>query len=101
MSKYLMVVYGPSADSEEERMAGMADMARWYGSLGAALVDPGAPFSGAKTVSADGIGDAIGPNATGYNVVQAESLEAATTLAAGCPLLKHGRKITVFETIPM
>jgi hypothetical protein len=101
MKKYLFVVYGPSADSDQDRAAGMALMAEWYRSLGPALIDPGAPFTGAKTVSDDGVGDAIGLNATGYNMVQAESLEAATKLAGLCPLLKHGRNVTVFETLPM
>lgn len=101
MKKYLLVVYGPNADNEAERGAGMAMMAEWYRSLGSALVDPGAPFTGAKTVSANTVAAAIGPNATGYNIVQAESIEAATGLAAKCPLLAHGRQITVFETLPM
>jgi hypothetical protein len=101
MNKYLFVVYGPAADSEEERAQGMALMAEWYRSLGDALVDPGAPFTAARTVSDHGIGDAVGPNATGFNMVQAESLEAALDLASRCPLLKHGRQVTVFETLPM
>ncbi len=101
MKKYLFVVYGPTADSEQDRAAGMALMAEWYRSLGSALVDPGAPFSEARTVSDEGVGDAIGPNATGYNMIQAESLEAAVKLAARCPLLKHGRQVSVFETLPM
>jgi len=101
MKKYLFVVYGPSADSEQDREVGMALMAEWYRSLGPALVDQGAPFTGARTVSDGGVGDAIGPNATGYTMVQAESLEAATRLAGLCPLLKHGRQVTVFETLPM
>ena len=101
MKKYLFVVYGPSADNAEERAVGMAEMAAWYGSLGSALIDPGAPFTSAKTVSARGVGDAVGPNATGYNMVQAESLAAATELAKGCPMLEHGRQITVFETFAM
>jgi hypothetical protein len=101
MKKYLLVVYGPSADSEADRAAGMAMMADWYRSLGAALVDPGAPFTEAKTVSGNGVGPAVGPNATGYNVVQAESMAEATSLAAKCPLLAHGRQISVFETLPM
>lgn len=54
-----------------------------------------------EDVSADGVGEAIGPNATGYTMVQAESLEAATTLARGCRLLKHGRMVTVIGTLPM
>ena len=101
MRKFLLVVYGPSADSEADRAAGMAMMADWYRSLGPAPVDPGAPFTGAKTVSGKAVGPAVGPNATGYNIVQAESMEAAVELAAKCPLLAHGRQISVFETLPM
>ena len=100
MSKFLFIVYGPPAESEGERAAGMAAMAEWYKSLGQALVDPGAPFIGASTVSEAGIEDgAIGPNASGYNFVQAASLAAAAELARGCPLLKHGRQITVYEAL--
>lgn len=100
MKKYLFVVYGPRAEGEGERAAGMAEMASWYRSLGSALVDPGAPFTGARTVSQNGVENAAnGPNASGYNIVQAGSLDAAAELAQGCPLLKHGRRITVFEAL--
>ena len=101
MKKYLLVVYGPAAENEAERATGMAMMADWYRSLGPALVDPGAPFTATKTVSANAVGPAIGPNATGYNIVQADSMDAAAGLAAKCPLLAHGRQIGVFETLPM
>jgi len=101
VKKYLFVVYGQSADNVEERDGGMALMAQWYGALGSALVDPGAPFTAARTVSSDGVGNAVGPHATGYNVVQAESLDDAVALAEKCPLLAHGRKVTVFETLSM
>lgn len=99
MNKYLFVVYGPRAENEGERAAGMVEMAGWYQSLGTALIDPGAPFTGARTVSQNGVeAGPIGPNAAGYNLVQVSSLAAATELAEGCPLLKHGRRIIVFET---
>ena len=102
MKRFLFVVYGPRAENEAERSMGMAEMATWYRSLGSALVDPGAPFVGAKNVSDAGVEDGpIGPNASGYNFVQAESLDAAADLAKGCPLLKAGRRITVFETFAM
>ncbi len=72
MKTYLFVVYGPTAEGEGERAAGMAEMASWYKSLGSALVDPGAPFTGAKTVPQNGVENgANGPNASGYNMVQA------------------------------
>jgi hypothetical protein len=101
VKKYLLVVYGANAENEQDRTAGMAMMADWYRSLDSALMDPGAPFTAASTVSATGTGSAIGPNATGYLVVQADSLEAATGLAKLCPLLEHGRQVTVFETLAM
>jgi hypothetical protein len=102
MKKFLLVVYGPAAENEADRGAGMAEMATWYKSLGSTLVDPGAPFTGAKTVSDNGAENGPnGPNASGYSIVQAASLDAAAELARGCPLLKHGRRITVFETFAM
>ncbi len=97
--KYVMLVYGPMAENEAERAAGMAEMAAWYRTLGKALVDPGTPFTGGvKTVSQAGVKDGpIGSQATGYNIVEAASLDAATQLAEGCPLLKAGRQIAVYE----
>ncbi|TME89635.1 MAG: hypothetical protein E6I43_00360 [Chloroflexi bacterium] len=97
--KYVLLVYGPMAENEAERVAGMAEMAAWYRTLGKALVDPGTPFTGGvKTVSRAGVKNApIGSQATGYNIVEAASLDAATQLAEGCPLLKAGREIVVYE----
>lgn len=97
--KYILVVYGPMAENEAERAAGMAEMAEWYRTLGPALLDPGSPFTGGvKTVSQHGVKDGpIGSQATGYSVVEAPSLSAATELAKGCPLLKAGRQVVVYE----
>jgi len=97
--KYVLLVYGPMAETEAERAAGMAEMAAWYRTLGKALVDPGSSFTGGvKTVSQAGVKNGpIGSQATGYNIVAAASLDAATQLAEGCPLLKAGRQIVVYE----
>lgn len=97
--KYVLVVYGPMAENEAERATGMAEMAEWYATLGPALVDPGSPFTGSvKTVSQNGVKDGpIGSQATGYNIVEANSLAVAAELAKGCPLLKAGRQIAVYE----
>jgi hypothetical protein len=97
--KYVMLVYGPMAENEAEREAGMAEMANWYRSLGPRLIDPGGPFTGAvNTVSQQGVKDGpIGLQATGYNLIEAKSLFAATELAKGCPLLKAGRQVVVYE----
>ena len=102
MNRYMLVIYGPPAEDEAQRRGGMEMMAAWYGSLGPALVDTGAPFTGVRAVLDGGVKDGgIGPNATGYCVVQAESLDAAVELAQRCPLLQHGRQINVFETLAM
>ena len=98
----MVVVYGPPAEDEAQRSAGMEMMAAWYRALGSALVDQGAPFTGVRAVSDGGIEEeAIGPNASGYTLIQAESLDEAARLASGCPLLQHGRRINVFETFAM
>lgn len=97
--KYVLLVYGPMAENEAERAAGMAEMAQWYRTLGPALVDPGSPFTGAvRTVNQQGEKEGpIGAQATGYNIVEAESLPAAVEMAQGCPLLLAGRQIAVYE----
>jgi hypothetical protein len=53
-------------------------------------------------VRADGsIGD-VPPSgmASGYSIVQAGSLDEATALAKGCPVLSSGGEIEVYEAFP-
>jgi hypothetical protein len=97
--KYVMLVYGPMAENEAERAAGMAEMAEWYRTLGPALIDPGSPFTGGvKTVSQRGVKDGpIGSQATGFNIVEAASLAEAAEMAKGSPLLQAGRQIAIYE----
>ena len=38
---------------------------------------------------------------TGYSVLKADSLAAATTLAKGCPVLAHGGAVEVYEVYPV
>ena len=102
MKNYLVMVYGAPAETEAERSMGMQLMADWYRALGPALVNPGAPFVGVRGVTARGVEEkTIGPNASGYAMIQADSLDGAAELARGCPLLEHGREINVFETFAM
>ena len=37
-------------------------------------------------------------SATGYSVIEADSLDAATDLAKGCPVLAGGASVGVYET---
>ena len=60
------------------------------------MLDPGAPVGQRASVG----GDSPDP-ATGYSLLEADSLEAATALAEGCPVLESGGRVEVAETIAM
>jgi len=90
----------PVAADEAERNAQMAKWGQWFGQLGSALVNPGAPTGTAKTVGAGGsISDGGSRGLTGYSVVAADSLDAAVELAKGCPVLETGGAVDVYEAI--
>ena len=42
---------------------------------------------------------AAGGSASGYSVLQADSLDAAVAMSKGCPVLQGGATITVYETL--
>jgi len=87
--------------SEAEQKAIMDDWTAWFGKLGSALVDGGNPFTPmAKSIASDGkVSDGpVGAMASGYSVIKADSLDAAVAMAKGCPVLKGGARISVFET---
>ena len=100
MTKYLLAYKGGSIPaSEQEQKAAMAAWGQWFGSLGTAVVDGGNPFGRSRAVAATGSRGDGASALTGYSVLQAESLEAAASLAAGCPILKNGGTGDVYETI--
>jgi hypothetical protein len=100
MAKYLFAyVGGTMAETEEGRQAAMAAWGTWFGALGPAIVDAGNPFGPAATVSAPGsVSDGGTAGLTGYSVLSADSLAAASKLAEGCPVLSSGGSVEVYET---
>ena len=102
MAKYVLVYHGGSMpETEEETAVVMQAWTAWYEGLGAAVADPGNPFTPmAKNIAPDGtVSDGpVGSMASGYTILQADSLDAATEMARGCPVLKGGGSISVFET---
>ncbi len=104
MANYLLAYHGGGMpETEEEGAAVMAAWEAWYGKLGAAIVDGGAPTGQAKTVAADGtVSDGGGANpVSGYTVISAGDFDAATALAKGCPILAEGGSVEVAETVDM
>jgi len=104
MSDFVLLYRGGSTpESEKERAAAMEAWTSWFGELGSAVKDGGNPFAEtARHVRGDGsIGDVPASGmATGYSIVQAGSLDEATTLAKGCPVLQGGGEIEVYEVFP-
>jgi hypothetical protein len=102
MTDYLLLYGGGGMpETEEEQAAVMQAWNNWMDGLGPALKDAGNPFNpgAAKTIGADGsIRDGDG-TASGYSIIQADSLDAATDLAKGCPVLEGGATISVYETL--
>lgn len=102
MSKYLLLYTGGAGmmETEEERAAVMGQWGEWYGRLGPAIVDGGNPFSpAAKRLTSDGrVLDGVeGEIASGYTIISADSLDQAAQSAQGCPVLRSGGTITVYE----
>jgi hypothetical protein len=96
MAKYLFVYHGGSmAATDEERQEAMARWGAWFGELGAAVVDAGAPIADRRNVGAD---DGANP-ATGYSVIEASSLDDAAAKAQGCPVIANGGSVEVGECI--
>jgi hypothetical protein len=101
MVNYLLLYSGgsmPASDAEQKQV--MEAWGKWVGALGTSLVDGGNPFTPqAKTIAHDGkVSDGPAGMASGYSVVKANSMAEAVKMAEGCPVLKGGAKIMVFET---
>jgi hypothetical protein len=100
--KYLLVFYGggmPETPAAQARV--MKQWTTWFTKLGPAVADPGNPFSGkVNKIKPDGTTSKgpVGSRATGYTILEADSLEKATKMAKGCPVIKGGASIAVYET---
>ena len=101
MATYLLVYHGGSMpETEEERGSVMQAWGDWFGKLGGALKDPGNPVSQTRTIDSSGAVSNGGGNghASGYSIIEADSLDSAVALAKGCPVLLGGATIEVAET---
>lgn len=105
MGKYMLLYTGGpgmAADPKEQERI-MAEWGAWYGKMGPAVIDGGAPFGESLHLAGDGVGE--GPlgdmPATGYTLIEAKSLDAAATATEDHPHLSHDGQVQVFECIDM
>jgi hypothetical protein len=105
MAKFVLLYSGGGMpETEEENARVMKAWEDWYASLGAAVLDGGDPFTPeAKSVASDGtISDGPGSlMASGYTILEAESLDEAAKMATSCPILQSNGTVSVFGTIQM
>ena len=105
MANYLVLYSGGMGMETEPDLQQqiMMEWGAWYEKMGPAIVDGGAPFSESKHVTSGSTGD--GPlsatPATGYTVISADSLDAATAACDGHPHVNHGGQIEVFTCVDM
>jgi hypothetical protein len=98
MGKFVLAYQGGSmAETEAEQEKVMAEWGAWFGSLGAAVVDGGAPFGASAAVGGGGAKAGL----TGYSILEASDLDAAVKLAEGCPILSGGGTVDVYEALDM
>lgn len=102
MGNFVLAYKGGSmAETPEAQDAAMKAWTGWFGELGSAVVDGGNPFGASTAVQSDGSKGAPTAGLTDYSVLQADSLELAAKLAAGCPVLASGGTVEVYEALPM
>ena len=104
MAKYLFVYHGgKKAESEEDLAKGLDAWGKWFGSMGAAVIDGGNPVGESSTVNPDGsVSNNGGANpASGYSLIEAADLDDALAKAKGCPILESGGSIEVAVAIDM
>ena len=97
MAKFLYLYTGgsPPASQEEGKKVMEAWMA-YFGRMGPKIVDGGAPLGGRQSVAG-----APSSGASGYSIIQADSLAEAVSLTDGHPHLMSGGAIEVLETVPI
>lgn len=105
MAKYMLTYHGEMSmedmPTDPEAIGQMmAVWGAWYESMGEGLVDGGAPFSVSTAIDANGSIDAPA-KLTGYTIVEAPDMAAATEMAKGCPVLPNGHSVQISEAMDM
>jgi hypothetical protein len=96
MKKFVYLFHDQWEPMKEAQEAWM----NWFAEIGESVVDSGNPFGLGREVTLSGSRD-LGKNgatATGYAIVNADSMEGAEKLLANCPFKTSVR---IYEAMPM
>ncbi|MDH3260504.1 MAG: hypothetical protein OEM81_14120 [Acidimicrobiia bacterium] len=96
MKKFVFLYYGYAEPTQETMDAWMA----WFGTVGEHLVDSGNPFGPGREVTTGTTNEltAEASPITGYSIVNADSMDDAEKLLAGCPIIDSVR---IYEATSM
>ena len=107
MPKFMMVYKGEATDmsdmTEEQSQEVMAQWGEWMQKAGPRLADVGTPLGEGTSIVDDG-SSGTAMSLSGYSIVEADDMAAATALAEGHPYLSDGGgnyAIDVFEMLPV
>ncbi len=103
MSQYVIVYLGgEEPSSPEEGQKRFSKYMEWLSSLGDSAVSPANPLKNTNTVNSDGtVTTGSTTSMSGFTVIEADSIEAALSIAKACPFLDTGGTLEVSELIQM
>jgi len=103
MPQYAIVYLGgDQPSSPEEGKQHMAKYREWLSSLGNSVVSPANPFKNTNTVNSDGtVTTGSTTFMSGYTIIEADSMDAALSIAKACPFLDIGGSLEVSELMKM
>jgi hypothetical protein len=103
MPQYVIVYLGgDQPSSPEEGKQHFSKYMDWLSSLGDSAVSPANPFKDTHTVNPDGsVTTGSTTTMSGYTIIEADSMEAALSIAKACPFLDIGGTLEVSELVEM
>ncbi len=103
MPQYIMTYLGGDhPDNPEAGQRHFAKYMEWLGSLGEAAVSPANPLKDTRTVNPDAsVSEGGSSGMSGYTIVEADSMDAALTMAKNCPFLEINGSLEVSELVEM
>ncbi len=102
MPKFVLLYSGGQmAEAPEDQEAAAQAWGAWFGALGDSVVDIGNPFGSSSTITTDGGASGGSSELSGFSILSAGSLEDAAAKVEGCPVLKSGGRVEVYDALPM
>lgn len=103
MAQYVIVYLGGNQPATpEEGKQHFAKYMEWLSSLGDSAVSPANPLKNTSTVNPDGTITSGGTTTmSGYTIIEADSMDAALSIAKACPFLEIGGSLEVSELMQM